>query len=100
VRPDGTASLVRLGTRSATAWTPVPLRAASAEGPGIDRLEVRVTPTAVVCLVNGATAGSAALAPGDLDGAAGVHVGAGGDVVVAAFRVQGTGVVVRPEAVR
>jgi hypothetical protein len=71
-------------------WTPV--TALRADAPGettADRLEVRVTETTATFPVNGQTVASGPIAPGETDGSPGVHVGAGGDVLVTLFTVEG-----------
>jgi hypothetical protein len=88
MRPDGAVSVQR-GTREG-AWTALSgLRAASPESVQGDRLTIRVSDTQAECLVNGQRIGVLALAPGELDGRPGVHAGAGAEVFVSGFTVEG-----------
>jgi hypothetical protein len=91
IRPDGTVAVHRPRAALAEpAWTPV--TALRADAPGettADRLEVRVTETTATFLVNGQTVASVPIALGEADGGPGVHIGAGGDVLVTQFTVEG-----------
>lgn len=78
-RPDGTA--VPFTQRAMPVLrTPGHLDEAVAEV-----LEVRVAAGQATFLVNDAVVAELTLTPGDLDGAAGVHVGGGADLLVTAF---------------
>ena len=89
VRPDGAAS-VRRGCDSRGVWTPIAtLRPVATDGPAADRLEVRVSSTEATFFVNAQRVTSVAITPGELDGRAGVHVGAQGEVLVTTFTVGG-----------
>jgi hypothetical protein len=61
------------------------------EGPAVplDRLEIRVRESEAELVVNGQTVARVPIAPGELDGHAGVHVAAGARVLVSAFTLQG-----------
>jgi hypothetical protein len=91
IRPDGTVAVHRPRAAFAPpAW--MPATALRAEAPGettADRLEVRVTETTATFLVNGQTVSSVSIEPGEVDGSPGVHIGAGGDVLVTLFTVEG-----------
>jgi hypothetical protein len=91
IRPGGAVAVHRPRAALAEpAWTPVTaLRADAAGATTADRLEVRVTETTATLLVNGQTVASVPIAPGDVDGSPGVHIGAGGDVLVTQFTVEG-----------
>ena len=86
VRPD---EQFAIGTLPVLTWAPTTaLRPATASGPAVDRLEVRVSASDVVFVVNGQPLAVVPIATGALDGRPGAHVGAAGEVLVAAFTVQ------------
>ncbi len=101
IRPDGTIAIQR--SVSARSWTPLatarPLRRRGALDPDaapapLDRLEVRVGATTATCLVNGRAVAVVPIAPGELDGYAGVHAAAGSAVQVSGFTLEGAVTVV------
>ena len=78
-------------------WIPcVYVAPASANGSALDVLEVRVESTSATFLVNGHSVATIAIATGALDGAPGLHLGAGGDITVSALSVAGDSVRGRP----
>jgi hypothetical protein len=90
IRPDGSLSVQRGSAIGAGAWQPQPaLRAPRTDGSRVDRLELRVDGTQVHVLVNGQRVLVQSILPGEVDGSPGVHVSAGGDIVVAGFAVEG-----------
>lgn len=87
VRPDGQFAVGKL---SALTWAlTTALRSPTADGPAVDRLEVRVRTSDVVFVVNGQPLAVVPIGVDALDGRPGVHVGADGEVLVAAFAVAG-----------
>lgn len=88
VRSDGTSAIGPM-MAARRSWTTVALKADTAEGPGINRLTVRVAAEVATFVVNGVSVGSLPINPGALDGVTGVHVGGQSEVVVAAFSVVG-----------
>ncbi len=88
IQPDGTVTMTS-GARAAGAVIGVALlRSATVEGPAADRLDVEVDGATAEVRVNGARVTTVGVVPGALDGVPGVHVAAGGSVVVSAFSVE------------
>jgi hypothetical protein len=90
IRTDGSLSVQRGSAIGAGAWRPQPaLHAPRSDGATVDRLELRVSGTEVHVLVNGQRIATETIQPGEVDGSPGVHVSAGGDIIVAGFAVEG-----------
>ena len=88
IQPDGTVAMTA-GARAAGSVIGVALlRSATVEGPAADRLEIEVDGATAEVRVNGARVTTVGIVPGALDGVPGVHVAAGGAVVVSAFSVE------------
>jgi hypothetical protein len=78
-------------------WTRASALTLSApDGSALDALEVRVDATSATLAINGEEVVTIPITAGQLDGTPGLHVGAGGDLTVAALTVAGDSVVGMP----
>jgi hypothetical protein len=91
VRGDGGFRVQALsgGRTSGGSWALVALREPGATNVSMNRLEVRVGSSEAAFLVNGQKVQVVPITPGQLDGVPGVHVGAGGNVILAGFTIEG-----------
>jgi hypothetical protein len=90
VRSDGAFSVQPLsgGKPAGGSWTSVSLRATDEGTAAENRLEVKVRGAEAVFVINGQVVQTLPIAPGQLDGAPGVHVAASADVVIAGFTIE------------
>jgi hypothetical protein len=100
VRPDGFAAIEQhrqAGVTTLRDWTRASALSASApDGSALDAVEVRVDATRATLAINGEEVVTIPITAGQLDGTPGLHVGAGGDLTVAALTVAGDSVVGMP----